>query len=45
LLPAAEKIPIWPAAGSVQMVDGIIVVRLGQLPGSIHRKAMEELEP
>ena len=45
LLPVAEKMPIWPAAGSVRVVDGVIVIRLGQRPGAVHRKAMEELEP
>jgi hypothetical protein len=42
LLPAAEKMPIWPAAGAVQMVDRIIVVRLGARPGIVHVQAAEE---
>jgi hypothetical protein len=45
LLPVAEKMPIWPAAGSVQVVDGVILVRLGERPGRPHQRAMQELEP
>jgi hypothetical protein len=38
LLPAMEKMPIWPAAGSVRVVDGTILVRLGKDPGVVHRQ-------
>ena len=33
LLPALEEMPIWPAAGSVRVVDGTVLVRLGERPG------------
>jgi len=33
VLPALEKMPIWPAAGSVRVLDGTILVRLGEQPG------------
>jgi hypothetical protein len=39
LLPALREMPIWPAAGSVRVVDGIVLVRLGQEPGYIHMRA------
>ncbi|HJR22736.1 MAG TPA: glucosyltransferase domain-containing protein [Dongiaceae bacterium] len=42
LLPVTEKMPIWPAAGSVQVVDGVILVRLGARPGIAHLQATEE---
>ena len=45
LLPAFEKMPIWPAAGSVQVVDGVILVRLGKRPGTPHMQIMKGLEP
>ena len=30
--PAIEAMPVWPAAGSVAMVNGILVIKLGPLP-------------
>jgi hypothetical protein len=39
LLPIMEDMPIWPAQGSVRVVDGTILVRLGKEPGVFHRKA------
>jgi hypothetical protein len=33
LLPALEEMPIWPASGSVRVLDGTILVRLGERPG------------
>ena len=33
LLPAFGEMPIWPAAGSVRVVDGTVLVRLGERPG------------
>lgn len=45
LLPVTEKMPIWPAAGSVQVADGVILVRLGKRPGLAHQSALREQEP
>jgi hypothetical protein len=45
LLPVIEKMPIWPAAGSVQVVDGVILVRLGKRPGRSHVQIMDKSEP
>jgi hypothetical protein len=45
MLPVIEKMPIWPAAGSVRVVDGVILVRLGEKPGVVHKWAMEDEEP
>jgi len=41
LLPIMEEMPIWPAAGSVRVVDGSILVRLGQKPGIRHKRRNE----
>jgi hypothetical protein len=30
--PAIEAMPVWPAAGSVAMVSGMLVIKLGPLP-------------
>jgi hypothetical protein len=30
--PTIEAMPIWPAAGSVAMVNGVLVIKLGPLP-------------
>lgn len=45
LLPAAKAMPIWPAAGSVRVVDGIVLVRLGRQPGYIHMRAKRLAAP
>lgn len=45
LLPALEEMPIWPAAGSVRVVDGTILVRLGDRPGVFHRRSAEKPKP
>ena len=45
LLPALRDMPIWPVAGSVRVVDGIILVRLGQQPGYIHMRAKNLTAP
>lgn len=45
LLPVMEQMPIWPAAGSVRVADGVILVRLGRRPGWSQLRAMEEAEP
>ena len=45
LLPEFKKMPIWPAAGSVQVVDGIILVRLGKRPGRSHLRIIDTLGP
>lgn len=45
LLPVIKKMPIWPAAGSVQVVDGVILVRLGKRPGRSHVRIIDKSEP
>jgi Ca2+/Na+ antiporter len=42
LSPMAKRMPIWPAAGSVQVVDGVILVRLGTKPGVPHQQVLPE---
>jgi len=44
LLPAEKIMPIWPARGSVQVVDGTVLVRLGKEPGKVH-EALEHPAP
>jgi hypothetical protein len=44
LLPAEKIMPIWPARGSVQVVDGTVLVRLGKEPGMVH-EALEQPAP
>jgi hypothetical protein len=44
LLPAEKIMPIWPARGSVQVVDGTVLVRLGKEPGKVH-EALEQPAP
>ena len=44
VLPILESMPIWPAAGSVRVVDGIILVRLGKRPGIVHQRVNEAME-
>ena len=45
LLPTVREMPIWPAAGSVRVADGIVLVRLGQKPGYIHMRAKNLAAP
>jgi len=33
LLPVAHEMPSWPAAGSVKLVNGVIIVKLGAPTG------------
>ncbi|WP_119302414.1 glucosyltransferase domain-containing protein [Dongia deserti] len=40
LLPVIQQMPIWPANGSVRVVDDVVLVRLGQQPGTVHRKLL-----
>jgi hypothetical protein len=40
LLPSFQEMPVWPAEGSVRVVDGVILVRLGPEPGIFHRRLM-----
>jgi len=44
LMPIVQAMPIWPAAGSVRIVDGTILVRLGQEPGVLHRSLIAAQE-
>ncbi len=32
-MPEFEQMPIWPASGSVQMIDGIIIIKTSTQPG------------
>lgn len=41
LLPVIQAMPVWPANGSVKIVDGVALVRLGPYPGYAHRKLLE----
>ncbi|HET6618614.1 MAG TPA: glucosyltransferase domain-containing protein [Dongiaceae bacterium] len=40
LLPVFQEMPVWPAEGSVRVVDGVILVRLGPEPGLAHLRLM-----
>jgi hypothetical protein len=42
VLPTLQEMPIWPAAGSVRVVDGIILIHLGDRPGDLRPDATEE---
>jgi hypothetical protein len=42
VLPALRQMPIWPAAGSVRVVDGIILIHLGERPSDVRPQAAEE---
>jgi len=44
LLPIMQDMPIWPAAGSVRVADGIVLVRLGERPGVFHKRAIKAAE-
>jgi hypothetical protein len=44
LLPVMQEMPVWPAAGSVRIADGVILVRLGERPGVVHKRAMTAAE-
>lgn len=35
------EMPIWPAAGSVQLIDGAILLRLGRTPNSTMQRMLE----
>jgi hypothetical protein len=40
-LPTFREMPVWPAAGSVRVVEGTILVRLGREPGTVHIRAKQ----
>ena len=42
VLPTLQEMPIWPAAGSVRVVDGIILIHLGERPKDVRPQATEE---
>jgi len=42
MLPIFQQMPVWPADGSVRVVDGVILVRLGPEPGLVHQRLMSE---
>jgi hypothetical protein len=35
ILPQVERLPLWPRQGSIEMIDGILTIRLGEKAGVI----------